>query len=688
MRPDAPISKPEDDRLDRAEFCKNLVESILHLPKGSTFVYSIEGEWGSGKSSVLSLIKHYIASHDGEPKTPVLELPLWSFSGSGELLQQFLTQICVQLQGSKTRSIKKAAKLIAQYGDVITGAAELLPYGGQIAKSAVAAVKMATHDKDIHELRKKLEAVLGKLDTPIVIFIDDIDRLQPVEVCQAFQAIKAVADLPNFVYVVAFDRKAVASSLKHAGIEDADAYLEKIIQYPCYLPLPDRSDLDTILREGLASIDGPNPDDDHQDRWPDLYRDGIAPFLQTPRNVFRLLNGLTASFPPVRGEVDPVDFIGFQCLRLFAHTVYEYIRRNRHQFDTESEHATQAQPASRNPAPGNAIVESIPDSRLREPAKQILISIFPGTVLLFDPDGHSADGMGGPHLFEPKRICHRERFELYDRLAIPANKISATGVRAIFTAATKGDFHKLLRETVGTSDRKCFSRLLHFLNYSHNLLKDGDEISPPEVLTWTLTCLNSLPRPSSWDELIAWSQATADFVKRFSRMIEGGPSEALKAAIENEDCCLSATARYLADRSSQAAKVSIQAIADPARAEVESLIGPFIAAATRRIDSGTLENEVLLGTVLDVMMTTDNGRQQVRQFAHAAFNTDDGFIKLCYAACEVRNPPRLLMRLLVNWTVRQESELTARHRQVATSPHRIDSPLLRDALTCEIQPIE
>ena len=43
--------------------------------------------------------------------------------------------------------------------------------------------------------------------------IDDIDRLQPDELCDLFKAIKGVGDLPNVIYLLAFDHEMVAQTL-------------------------------------------------------------------------------------------------------------------------------------------------------------------------------------------------------------------------------------------------------------------------------------------------------------------------------------------------------------------------------------------------------------------------------------------------------------------------------------------
>ena len=58
---DAPIIEPESDTLNRNEIAKNITEILSNkISDQDSFVIGIDGEWGSGKTSLINLIKHYI----------------------------------------------------------------------------------------------------------------------------------------------------------------------------------------------------------------------------------------------------------------------------------------------------------------------------------------------------------------------------------------------------------------------------------------------------------------------------------------------------------------------------------------------------------------------------------------------------------------------------------------------------
>lgn len=68
------------------------------------------------------------------------------------------------------------------------------------------------------------------MKTPILIGIDDLDRLTADEVRLVFQLIKANADFPNLVYLTLFQRDIVEGNLEKAKSGSGKDFLEKVVQ--------------------------------------------------------------------------------------------------------------------------------------------------------------------------------------------------------------------------------------------------------------------------------------------------------------------------------------------------------------------------------------------------------------------------------------------------------------------------
>ena len=95
-------------------------------------------------------------------------------------------------------------------------------------------------------LQKKKDEIIKKLKEEklkIVVAIDDIDRLSEEEIVAVFQLVKALADFPNTVYLLAFDREVVVQALEKVQSGKGEAYLEKVVQVPFEIPSPNMTSI-------------------------------------------------------------------------------------------------------------------------------------------------------------------------------------------------------------------------------------------------------------------------------------------------------------------------------------------------------------------------------------------------------------------------------------------------------------
>jgi hypothetical protein len=83
---------------------------------------------------------------------------------------------------------------------------------------------------------KRLTALLKKLNKPVFIFIDDVDRLNKEEAYEILRLIRSTASFSNLTFIIAYDRQYIEAALKANSIPDYDRYLEKIIQLEIKIP--------------------------------------------------------------------------------------------------------------------------------------------------------------------------------------------------------------------------------------------------------------------------------------------------------------------------------------------------------------------------------------------------------------------------------------------------------------------
>jgi predicted KAP-like P-loop ATPase len=83
--------------------------------------------------------------------------------------------------------------------------------------------------KSLSEVKDELANDLKKLKAPILVVLDDLDRLTPTEILEVFQLIKANGDFPNIIYLILCDRTVVEDHISKALNVEGRDYLEKIV---------------------------------------------------------------------------------------------------------------------------------------------------------------------------------------------------------------------------------------------------------------------------------------------------------------------------------------------------------------------------------------------------------------------------------------------------------------------------
>ena len=425
---DRPSLDPKDDLFGHAPFAKNLANSICRYPDSDGLVLALYGPWGSGKSTVLNYVQHYLGQLPEDEQPVVVKFNPWWFSGQENLARTFLGQLQAVLAQSK--KFKQLGDLLTNYAEGIGGLIDLAVVsggaGGLIGKWLGHAKRKP---KNVPALKESITAILQKAGKRILVVIDDIDRLMPEETRQLFTVIRALADFPNVVYLLAFDRKVAAQAIEQQSGLPGDRYLEKIIQVPFELPPVDRVALRAALFKRLDEVLEETPEGSFdQAYWTNVYHYGIDPLIQTPRDVVRLTNTLKVTYPSVRGEVNTVDFIALETLRVFLPDLYDVIRANPDQFCSHSRDDRDESDQNAAQVFHKQWRSEVPET-LRGSTQALLEHIFPDI---------EQGGRGSDWLAECRRnlhACHTEVFPIYFRLTVPPGAVSRSEMTALLALA-------------------------------------------------------------------------------------------------------------------------------------------------------------------------------------------------------------------------------------------------------------
>ena len=337
-QPLAPASALVEDKLDRAGFARSVVSALSRVSVQGGFVVSIEGAWGSGKTSTLALVEALLGQVS--KKGPILvRFNPWLVGDRDALLRHFLATIASAIKmGDKSQDAKKAAKQLNTYAKVFDFV-KLVPGAepwASLVKSVIEAAGNATEavadykTPDIEERKRKVESALRTYDRPVVVFVDDIDRLFPQEVFEMVRIIKAVGELPNVGYLLAWDAAYVKSALETLGLPKPATYLDKIVQVRLPLPSLSNSAREQLMNDSLEQLESGAlkshfPSDSARLRT--LYFSGLRELLEQPRDFVRLFNTVGVLEPTLRGELALADIVGYAALLVKAPEVAELLRK-------------------------------------------------------------------------------------------------------------------------------------------------------------------------------------------------------------------------------------------------------------------------------------------------------------------------------------------------------------------------
>ena len=254
--------------------------------------------------------------------TTVLHFNPWLFSSADDLVPRFFGELSAQLGRESLNSLKEIASAFATLGKIL---APLSPVPGTIAIADLAAQQadQLAKQPSLLENRELLRGALSESGSRIVVIIDDIDRLERGETRELIRLVRLTSDLPNVVFLLAFDRGHVAASLGRDETEGGQ-YLDKIVQVAYNLPAVRESILPQTLVLWLNElISGHDFTPIDEEIWSRVLYEVIKPLLGNLRDVKRYLYSLPVTLDTVGQEIALADLLGLEAIRIMRPPIFE-----------------------------------------------------------------------------------------------------------------------------------------------------------------------------------------------------------------------------------------------------------------------------------------------------------------------------------------------------------------------------
>ena len=308
------------DKLERTGYAELLLDKIYmtyksgNLADGSMTILLNE-RYGAGKTTFFNIFED---KAKGRIRTCVFKP--WQTSDGVRITEELL------------KILEEQYAISSQLGNQLEGYSKLLS-GSEVKNVVDFTSHLLKGNESLAQRYKSIKDMLQVINDPLVVLVDDVDRLLAEELLALLKLLRNAADFPNIVYMVAADKEAMSQMLEMKGIKDADEYLKKFFNFELLFPIDD-SYLGSLLREQIVNT------------LSFYYGEGLSvayiekEFLATqyvqnvfhnPRDVYRFVNLLTYTLDlfkryGVLEEVHVSDLLKLLSIQFISPMVYKILR--------------------------------------------------------------------------------------------------------------------------------------------------------------------------------------------------------------------------------------------------------------------------------------------------------------------------------------------------------------------------
>lgn len=266
---DMPVESIQYDYFGLKKYVLGMSAFVRNCDTPTTI--AVQGDWGSGKTSMLNMVREELGDQ---------VLSIWfntwqfsKFSMDDKLTLSLLGNLNMALeraapehdrQENRVKDVlavlKKSSIRAISYAIDFAGAQNLatdIAEHGE-AKSAPEpdAVEALSCLKEVFQSR--IDRIYEQTGKRIVVFIDDLDRLEPARAVELMEVLKLFLDCEHCVYVLAIDYGVVSRGIcekygEEFGLKQGKKFFDKIIQVPFFIPV-EKYNIDQYLKQSMQSM--------------------------------------------------------------------------------------------------------------------------------------------------------------------------------------------------------------------------------------------------------------------------------------------------------------------------------------------------------------------------------------------------------------------------------------------------
>ena len=313
-------SPTKRDWLQREMHAKLLVRKIIStLSQKSietSFCILLNEQYGAGKTSFFNLIK------DESDKLGLryIEFRPWLSDSPSSMMHDFLSLLERELRLSSPN----ISSMLRGYAQALSGL--------KVGLFELSIERFRT-SQSLTQKHDDLSRAMKDAEQPVLVLIDDVDRLDSVELHSVLKMIRNTADFPYLCYILAADKTSISMNLYKEKIEDSDLYLRKYFNLEISFP-PDDQGVPKILQSRLESLlfkFGVGWDVITKSVEEIKKVESIWDVFSTPRDVYRYVNLLSYSLEMLKdtgliNDINILDVILLTLVQFISPEWYKVLR--------------------------------------------------------------------------------------------------------------------------------------------------------------------------------------------------------------------------------------------------------------------------------------------------------------------------------------------------------------------------
>ncbi len=314
FKTDAPSKSDEFGRADYAELLIDKICATYNSGslKGGAMTILLNERYGAGKSTFFNFLE---AKAKGKIRTCVFK-PWITTAGEG-------------MNEELLRLLREKYDINDQLGKQLEDYAKLLSGNGPVNVLKVVAHALNVQ-KSLGQLYDSIKDILQIINVPLIVMVDDVDRLQSDELLALLKLLRNTADFPNIIYIVAADKDAMSQMFEVKGIRNADDYLKKFFNFELLFPIDD-SFLSSLMKEQITEVYSAYGIKSSTTIEGCLSFQHLQSVFHSPRDVYRFINLLTYTLDlfkhyGVLEEVNMSDLLKLLLIQFVSPMVYKILR--------------------------------------------------------------------------------------------------------------------------------------------------------------------------------------------------------------------------------------------------------------------------------------------------------------------------------------------------------------------------